>query len=68
MAALGFVASDDHDLPDWAKFTPLPMGITKADKFIAVSPGYAREILTPEYGCGIDELVLNYTQTRSWES
>jgi starch synthase len=54
MAALGFVASDDHDLPDWAKFTPLPMGITKADKFIAVSPGYAREILTPEYGCGIE--------------
>ena len=54
MAALGFVASDDHDLPDWARFTPLPMGITKADKFIAVSPGYAREILTPEYGCGIE--------------
>lgn len=52
MAALGFVSSDDHDLPDWARFTPLPMGITKADKFIAVSPGYAREILTPEYGCG----------------
>lgn len=54
MAALGFVASDDRDLPDWARFTPLPMGITKADKFIAVSPGYAREILTPEYGCGIE--------------
>jgi starch synthase len=54
MASLGFIASDDQDLPDWAKFTPLPMGITKADKFIAVSPGYAREILTSEYGCGIE--------------
>ena len=41
-------------MPDWAKFTPLPMGISAADKIITVSPGYAREILTPEYGCGIE--------------
>jgi starch synthase len=54
MNQLGFTPSDDPDLPDWAKFTPLPMGLASADKIIAVSPGYAREILTPEYGCGLE--------------
>ena len=54
MAALGYKASSDADLPDWAKYTPLPMGISTADKTITVSPGYAREILTPEYGCGME--------------
>lgn len=58
MNLLGFNASQDPDLPDWAKFTPLPMGIAAAHKVIAVSPGYSREILTPEYGCGIE----NYLQ------
>ncbi len=55
MIALGLEPSSDPDLPDWAKFTPLPMGLSAADKFIAVSPNYAREILTPEYGCGVDD-------------
>jgi len=34
------------------------MGIAAAHKVIAVSPGYSREILTPEYGCGME----NYLQ------
>lgn len=54
MSQLGFSPSTDPDLPDWAKFTPLPMGISAADLIIAVSPGYAREITTPEFGCGIE--------------
>lgn len=58
MSQLGFTASQDPDLPDWAKYTPLPMGIAAAHKVIAVSPGYSREILTPEYGCGLE----NYLQ------
>ena len=58
MNLLGFTASQDPDLPDWEKFTPLPMGIAASQKVIAVSPGYSREILTPEYGCGME----NYLQ------
>ena len=55
MTALGFEPSNDPDLPDWAKFTPLPIGLSAADKIIAVSPNYANEILTPEYGCGVED-------------
>lgn len=55
MNALGFEPSEDPDLPDWAKFTPLPLGLSASDKFLAVSPNYAQEILTPEFGCGMEE-------------
>jgi len=58
MSSLGFEPSSDPDLPDWAKFTPLPLGLSAADKFLAVSPNYANEILTPEFGCGLE----NYLQ------
>ncbi len=61
MIALGLEPSIDPDLPDWAKFTPLPMGLSAADKFIAVSPNYAKEILTPEYGCGIEEYLEKHS-------
>jgi starch synthase len=42
------------DLPDWARMLPLPMGMAAADMIIPVSKGYADEILTPEYGCGLE--------------
>ena len=61
MIALGLEPSSDPDLPDWAKFTPLPMGLSAADKFIAVSPNYAKEILTPEYGCGIEDYLEKHS-------
>lgn len=32
----------------------LKTGIVYTDKIITVSPRYAREILTPEFGCGLD--------------
>ena len=60
MSQLGFSPSWDPDLPDWAKFTPLPMGIAAADLIIAVSPGYAKEITTPEYGCGIESYLQKH--------
>lgn len=61
MNQLGFSASRNPDLPDWAKFTPLPMGLAAADKIIAVSPTYSREILTPDYGCGIENYLKKHS-------
>lgn len=60
MSQLGFSPSDDPDLPDWAKFTPLPMGIAATELVIAVSPGYAKEITTPEFGFGLENYLLKH--------
>jgi starch synthase len=38
-------------------FSFLKAGIRYADKISTVSPTYAREICTPEYGCGFDGLL-----------
>ena len=45
------------DLPEWARVCPLPLGLWASDAMVAVSPSYAREILTPEYGCGLEEFL-----------
>jgi len=42
-------------LPEWAKSIPLPIGMYSADFLLTVSPTYAKEILTPDYGCGLQE-------------
>ncbi|MGQ9833754.1 MAG: glycogen synthase [Candidatus Villigracilaceae bacterium] len=48
-------------LPKWARAMPLPLGLWSADAIVGVSPTYAREILTPEYGAGLED----FLQTRS---
>ncbi len=44
-------------LPEWARACPLPLGLWAADALVAVSPTYAREMLTPEFGCGLDDYI-----------
>lgn len=48
------------DLPEWARVLPLPLGLWAADAIVPVSASYGQEILTPEYGCGLQE----FLQTR----
>lgn len=69
--------TNDFRLPKWSKHMPLPMGLAASDRILAVSPGYAREMLTPEYGCGLDGFlftvtdkvsgILNGLDTKLWD-
>ncbi|MFW5714174.1 MAG: glycogen synthase [Brevefilum sp.] len=64
-------------LPKWARHAPLPLGLLHADRIIAVSPNYAEEILTPEFGCGLEDFlktrkeklkgILNGLDTERWD-
>lgn len=53
------------DLPDWARVMPLPLGLWASDAIVAVSPTYGSEILTQEYGCGLDEFLQSRRDTIS---
>ncbi len=46
--------------PEWACRQPLPQALWAADSIVAVSPSYAQEIQTPEYGYGLE----TFLQTR----
>jgi len=41
----------------WGRISYLKAGIAAADAITTVSPRYAKEILTAEYGCGLDGLL-----------
>ena len=45
-------------LPWWAVKDPLPLGLQTADRIVAVSDTYALEIMTPEYGYGLERLLI----------
>ena len=48
-------------LPDWARQLPLPLGLYSADWINTVSPTYGKEILTLEFGAGLEK----FLKTRS---
>lgn len=52
--AYGLPPLDEPLLPEWARRQPMPMGLVSADSVVAVSPTYALEIQTPEYGYGLE--------------
>ncbi|HVN56645.1 MAG TPA: glycogen synthase [Anaerolineaceae bacterium] len=73
----GIEPAEDAGLPDWARTLPLPMGLAAADRIMPVSPGYAKEILTPEFGCNLQDYlktrekdiigILNGLDTHAWD-
>ncbi len=65
MAAFGLPPARHAPLPVWAQHLPLPLGLLTADHITAVSPTYAREILTPEFGSGLHEFLQTRTDAIS---
>ncbi len=55
--AFGIPPSKDERMPEWARSFPLPLGLISADAIVAVSPNYGREILTPAFGCGLQDML-----------
>ncbi len=53
MWSFGLPPATGNELPDWARHVPMALGLISADRIIAVSPHYAEEILTPEFGSGL---------------
>jgi len=61
----------------WGRLSFLKAGVRYADAISTVSPTYARELCTPEYGCGLDGLfreraadlqgILNGIDTERWD-
>jgi starch synthase len=77
LAAYGLAPSTDERLPEWARKLPLPGGLAAADWLGAVSPTYAAEIQTSEFGCGLEGFlrarserivgILNGLDVHSWD-
>jgi len=63
MNAFGLKSARRSSLPEWAQNVPLPLGLLAADHIVTVSPTYAREILTQDFGVGLD----GYLSTRADE-
>ena len=63
MEAFYLPATSSPLLPEWARHLPLPLGLLTADQITAVSPTYAHEILTPEFGSGLHEFLSTRSET-----
>jgi len=68
--------AENTSLPAWAGHMALPLGLLTADAIVAVSPGYAKEIMTQEFGSGLETFlrahskkitgILNGLDTTKW--
>ena len=77
LAEFGLPPARDSALPSWANGLPLPLGLLAADRINTVSPGYAQEMLTQEFGAGLEEFlatrkddltgILNGLDLESWD-
>ncbi len=77
LSAYGLPPANTLELPWWGQQTPLPLGLWSADEIVAVSPSYAEEIQTVEYGCGLETYlqsrhesvtgIVNGIDTVSWD-
>ncbi len=65
LAEFGLPPAQGDSLPDWARQVPLALGLLAADWVVAVSPTYAKEIQTPDFGCGLDQLLRGRAGTLS---
>jgi len=61
LAEFGLQPAHASALPRWAQKLPLPLGLLTADRIVAVSPTYSREILTPEYGMGLQGFLRTHS-------
>lgn len=59
LSRFGIQQLERSELPWWGDHMPLPMGIKMADKIVTVSPTYANEIQTPDYGCGLQDFFIS---------
>ena len=59
LADYGLGPADDPLLPEWARWLPLPLGMVHADWITTVSPGYAAEIQSPAFGCGLESYLAS---------
>ena len=62
LAAYGLPLSQT-DLPKWAHTLPLPLGLWASKQNVAVSPTYAKEMLTPELGAGLEKFLTIHEDT-----
>lgn len=77
LETFGLPPADHSDLPSWAQHMALPLGLLAADSIVAVSPGYAKEILTEGFGSGLETFlksrsdkitgILNGLDTHKWD-
>jgi starch synthase len=61
LKTFGLPPANHSVLPVWAQHMALPLGLLTADSIVAVSPEYAKEILSEEFGSGLD----SFLKTRS---